>query len=304
MRNLKKISEEEAELVAMLRLGHDDGRYRIIYPRSVEDVLSFAINKQNIKKVFDTIPVEKAFVVEDIIESKMPGDLDDYAEVASFHAIETITPFLEIVPSNRYKLKLNVSPVKYYYFINNLNLYLDIGCIDDYMSVYEDAHSLKESDFVATKEGKLSVAIVGRKSFLHYVIEPVINIEVPRLFNELESDCNTVEAAIHETIHAIVQPMIIKSIIGNLESPITPNYSIQRIREDAELFAYSLTPYLTRDIIIDERYFENYKKKILYKKKIGGKIGNCDYGQVLDVLINEKSLEKAFERCISVTKEK
>ena len=304
MRYLKQISEEEAELVAMMRLGPEEGRYRIIYPRTVEDVLSFAINKQNIKKVFDTIPAEKAFVVEDIIESKMLEDFDSYADVASFHAVETITPLLEIVPSNRYKLKLNVSPVKYYYFINNLNLYLDIGCIDDYMSVYEDANSLKESDLEAIKEGKLSSVITGRKSFLHYITEPVINIEVPRLFNELELDRNTVETAIHETIHALVQPMIINSIMGPLESKITPNYSIQRIREDAELFAYSLTPYLASDIIIDERYFEDYKKKMLYKKKAGGKIGNCDYGQVLEVITNEKNLEKAFKRCVSITKEK
>lgn len=306
MHYLKQIPLEKAELLAGYYLGKNNGRYKIILPESIESAASIVKNRI-------TIPLEEMsgsednqenelIIIHDVIAEKIPGRLKSELLRASQFTIDSIQPFVnkKLVPSNINNLEVILEPMYFYLFLlndNNISQYREAGNICSTLRNHFDRHTLARAHKATEIQGLLSTMVVSGKNFFHYLTEPAFKFYMPRLIVGAKVTVGMVESAIHETVHAITEPTIIKKIIKNYDERIDIHALLIHSRPISELFTHVMTPYVARECST-EYSFEDYLKVIQENDRNYPNSSYCNYGQVEEILKTSKNLKEAFHNCL------
>lgn len=306
MHYLKQIPIEKAELLAGYYFRKNNGRYKIILPESIESAASIVKNRI-------TIPLEEIFgsknnqetqliIIQDVIAEEIPSRLKSDLLKASQYTIDSIQPFVnkKLVPSNINNLEVILEPMYFYLFLlndNKISHYREAGNISNTLRNHLDKYSLERAHKATEIQGILSTMIVSGKNFYHYLTEPAFKSYMPRLIVGTRLTVGMVESAIHETVHAIIEPTITKKIIRNYDERMDVDALLIHSRPISELFAHVMTPYIARECST-EYVFGDYLKVIQENNKNNPNSHYCNYGQVEEILKTSKNLKEAFHNCL------
>ena len=311
MNMLRPILKEEAEFILSEQFIVNSNS-KILFPKSLDEAINI-LNRDNLESA--VVPVLRSFeqdiglfILRDIGDEKISKEWDYSAEVASLHALDSLVPLLgSKLPPNYYKLNIRLMPIKNYVIViskDDPNIYFDRSNGNCSITYFPDKKSLINSHKASEKNGELSSALIGKGLFLHCLRNPRIEISIPRLYKNNNYELSIVNNSIHETIRALVEPLIIDCIIHKPDfnetfrdnKVLANELIIDGFSKMSELFAYSMTPYLAIDVLTEPNYIGLYLENMQLRKKRQDLM--CDYGKVIDIIQNSNDFKSVFDKCI------
>lgn len=273
-RELKSVIEK---LIAA-ELGPREGRYELLYLQEPK-------SKSSIK-----------VIAVDEMQEDLPKPMQYHSRFASMLARKSLSELIqpEMIPDNISKLQVSIIPMAQYQFrlsLDGLDSILLAGYLQTNIGYYNGQSRTGNAQDIS------NVISVEPNSFKMTIADSCIILYLPRLYDENRAKSKIIESSIHETVHAMTLPIVIREILGRTGLPVNIDYLIFKLKLPYELVAHALTPYIYRKYTKDNKFFETYSEDILKRASNENK-SYCDYSAVSEILSNNKTIEDAFDECI------